>query len=358
MKHKVIAKVYAGLALFTLAALLLSGSAQATHAQGGTPEATPADPLGGATTFAKVDRPTDVTVMLDWTPNTNHSGLYIAQAKGYYQEANLNVTIQPAGDVAVDQVVALGRAQFGISYQEGMTYSRASGQPIVSVAAIIQHNTSGFATLADKKPLKSPTDLAGLRYGGFGSPIERPVLNSLLTCAGGKPDSFEVIDIGFVEPFPLMERDRIDVVWLFYAWDGIRGQQQGFKMDFLLLKDYPNCVPDYYTPILITSEAMIKDQPEVVRAFVQATARGYADAIRNPAEAAEILLKAAPDLDPALVKASAEWLAKEYQAEAPRWGEQKEEVWTRFTEYMVKAGALQAPLDVKAAFTNEFLPGK
>lgn len=343
-------KVTILLALCLLAALAIHPAL----AQGGE---TP-DPLGGATEFARADTPTDVIVMLDWTPNTNHLGLYIAQAKGYYTGANLNVTIQPAGDVAVDQVVALGRAQFGVSYQEGMTYSRASGLPIVSVAAIIQHNTSGFATLADKKPLKSPRDLAGLRYGAFGSPIEKTVLDSLLTCKGGQPASYEMIDVGFVEPFPLMERDRIDVVWLFYAWDGIRGQQQGLNLDILMLKDYPECVPDYYTPILITSEALIKEQPDVVRAFVQATARGYADAIRNPAEAAEILLKAAPDLDAKLVQASAEWLAKEFQADAPRWGEQKLEVWQRFTEYMVKAGALQTAIEPEAAFTNDFLPGK
>jgi ABC-type nitrate/sulfonate/bicarbonate transport system substrate-binding protein len=323
-----------------------------------TAPAVPADPLGGATTFAKADQPTSVTAMLDWTPNTNHIGLYVAQAKGYYQAANLTVDIQQPGDVQVEQIVALNKAQFGISYEEQATYARANALPIVSVAAIIQHNTSGFASLDDKKPVKTPADLVGLRYGGFGSAIEKPIINSLIACAGGKPDSFEVIDIGASEPFPLMERGRIDFVWLFYAWDGLRGQQQGLKVDFLMLKDYTDCVPDYYTPLLITNETLIKDQPDVVKAFVQATARGYADAIRNPAEAADILLKAAPDLDANLVKASAAWLAGQYQADAPRWGEQRAEVWQRFGDYMLKNGALKAPIDVKAAFTNDFLPGK
>lgn len=347
-------------ALALLAAIVFFAAAP-TQAQDGptaTPEATAApDPLGGATEFARADERTPVTVMLDWTPNTNHLGLYVAQALGFYDEANLDVTIQPAGDVQVEQVVALGQAQFGISYQETFTYARAEGTPIVSVAAIIQHNTSGFAALADQHTLNSPADLVGLRYGGFGSAIERPVINSLIACAGGAPDSFEVIDIGFVEPFPLMERNRIDFVWLFYGWDGIRAEQQGLELSLLMLKDYTDCVPDYYTPILITSETLIAEQPDVARAFVQATARGYAHAIADPAGGAAALLDAAPDLDKALVEASAAWLAGEFQADAPRWGEQRPEIWDAFTAFMVDNGALSEPIDSAAAFTNEFLPG-
>ncbi len=342
-----------------LIALNAPGSAATTALAQATAEPTaPADPLGGATSFAKANQLTQVTVMLDWTPNTNHIGIYEAQAKGYYQEANLLVRIQQPGDVQVEQIVALNKAQFGVSYEEQATYSRANNVPIVSVAAIIQHNTSGFASLDNKKPVKTPADLVGLRYGSFGSAIEKPIINSLITCAGGKPDSFEMVDIGTAEPFPLMDRDRIDFVWLFYAWDGIRAQQQGLKVDFLMLKDYTNCVPDYYTPLLITNETMIKEQPDVVRAFVQATARGYAYAIQNPTQAADTLLMAAPDLDVHLVEASAVWLANEFQADAPRWGEQRLDVWQRFSDYMVKNGALKAPIDAQAAFTNDFLPGK
>jgi ABC-type nitrate/sulfonate/bicarbonate transport system substrate-binding protein len=300
-----------------------------------------------------------VTVLLEYTPNTNHLGLYIAQAKGYFKDANLIVEIQQPGEVQVEQIVATGKAQFGLSYQEQFTFSRAAKVPIVSLAAIVQHNTSGFASLADKHPLKTPADLAGLRYGAFGSEVEKPMLDILMKCVGGKgADSIEFINIGFTDPIPLLDKDRVDFVWLFYAWDGIRAQQQGFKTSFLMLKDYTNCVPDYYTPILITNEDMIKNQPDVVRAFVQATARGYVFAIQNSAEAADILLKAAPDLDPKLVKESAQWLAPQFQADAPRWGEQRAEIWQGFTDFLVKNGVLKETIEVKPAFSNEFLPGQ
>jgi ABC-type nitrate/sulfonate/bicarbonate transport system substrate-binding protein len=357
------------LAIWAILAMVLILVAASAHAQANSVQqatsavtvvATPsADPLGGATSFAKANQPTNVTLMLDWTPNTNHLGVYVAQAMGYYKEGNLTVDIQQPGDIQVEQIVGTGKAQFGISYEEQTTYSRASNVPIVSVAAIIQHNTSGFAALHDKHPLKSPADLAGLRYGAFGSPVEKPILDILMKCAGGKSaDTIQFIDIGFTEPLPLMEKDRIDFVWLFYGWDGIRAKQQGFKLDFIMLKDYTQCVPDYYTPILITNEDLIKKQPDVVKAFVQATARGYAYAIQHPDEAADMLLKAAPDLDAKLVKESAGWLAPQFQADAPRWGEQKAEIWQGFTDFLAKNGALKAPIDVKAAFTDEFLPGK
>jgi ABC-type nitrate/sulfonate/bicarbonate transport system substrate-binding protein len=360
-------KMLAITAMFLTLTMLYGATGQATGAQQGTAVATSsatssatgsADPLGGATTFAKADKRTTVTLMLDWTPNTNHLGVYVAQARGFYQEANLTVEIQQPGDVQVEQIVGTGKAQFGISYEEQTTYSRAANLPIVSVAAIIQHNTSGFAALHKKHPLKSPADLAGLRYGKFGSPVEQPMLDILLKCSGsGKgADSIEFIDIGFTEPLPLMDKDRIDFVWLFYGWDGIRAKQQGYELDFIMLKDYTQCVPDYYTPLLITNEALISKQPDVVRAFVQATARGYAYAIQHPDEAADLLLKQAPDLDANLVKESAAWLASQFQADAQRWGQQKAETWQGFTDFLVKNGALKESIDVKAVFTNDYLP--
>lgn len=317
-----------------------------------------ADPLGGATEFAQADAPTNVTLMLDWTPNTNHTGFYVAQALGYYAEANLTVSIQEPTDLLVEAVITSGAAEFGVGYQEVATYARADEMPIVSLAAIIQHNTSGFVTLHDEDPISTPSDFAGLSYGGFGQPdLESAVINALIACDGGTADSFEYIDVGWADAFELMQRDRIDFAWMYYAWTGIEGEQRGLDLDAVMLMDYFECIPDYYTPILITSEDVIAEQPDVVAAFVQATARGYAYAIENPADAAEILIAAAPEIDADLIRASAEWLAPQYQADAPRWGQQTEAVWQGFSDFLVANGILEAGIDAQVAFTNEFLPG-
>ncbi|MCX7671858.1 MAG: ABC transporter substrate-binding protein, partial [Anaerolineae bacterium] len=169
---------------------------------------------------------------------------------------------------------------------------------------IIQHNTSGFVTLHEQDPISRPADFAGLRYGGFGQPdLEKAIINTLMICDGAEPDSFEYVDVGYADAFELMERDRIDFAWMYYGWTGVEGELRGLDLDTVMLMDYLDCVPDYYTPIVITSRAMIEEQPDVVAAFVQATARGFAYAITNPAEAADILISAVPEADADLIRA-------------------------------------------------------
>ena len=297
----------------------------------------------------------DVTIMLDWTPNTNHTGIYVAQAQGLYEAAGLNVEIIIPGETDVHQVVATGSAEFGISYQEGATFARAAEIPVVSVAAIIQHNTSGFASRAEAG-INGPADLAGSRYGSFGSPVEYPTLDLLMKCNGdGTADDIQFIDIGWADFLSVTEADEVDFSWIFYAWSGIGAELQGVDLDVIMLKDYAECIPDYYTPILITNETLIAENPDLVKAFVGATSEGYQFAIENPAEAADLLLAANEDLDAELVKASQEWLAAEYQAEAPRWGEQSADIWQNYTNFLAENDIIES-FDTRDAFTNEFLP--
>ena len=296
----------------------------------------------------------DVTLLLDWTPNTNHTGIYVAQDKGWYEEAGLNVDIIIPGESDVHPVVGTGSADFGVSYQEGATFARVEGVPIVSVAAVIQHNTSGFASRG-RAGIEQPTDLAGKRYGSFGSPIEYPTIDMLMECAGGTAEEVEFIDVGWADFLSITETDRVDFAWIYYAWTGINAELQGIDLNIIMLKDYLDCIPDYYTPILITNEAMIANDPETVRAFVGATARGFEFAIENPAEAADILLAANPDLDAALVHASQAWLANEYQAEAAQWGLQTGDVWQGYADFLIGGGIIES-FDGEGAYTNEFLP--
>ncbi len=300
--------------------------------------------------------PTPVTLMLDWVPNTNHTGFFVAQEKGYFTEAGLQVTIIQPGEVFAEQAVVGGAADFGVSFQEQVTLARADeGAPLVSLAAIIQSNTSGFATRAEQGA-DSPADWEGLRYGSFGSPFEAPTLIALMECAGGDFNQLRVVNTGFSDPLALLAEKQTDLAWIFYAWQGIQAQQQGLALNIEMMSEWFNCIPDYYTPILITSEQTIKERPEVVRAFVGAVSRGYTFAIENPDEAASLLLKAAPELDEKLVRASQAWLSPRYRGEAPRWGEQKLSVWDNYSRWLAENGVLNAPIDAAAAFTNEFLP--
>ncbi|MDY6912408.1 MAG: ABC transporter substrate-binding protein, partial [Chloroflexota bacterium] len=164
------------------------------------------------------------------------------------------------------------------------------------------------------------------------------------------------LNTGWADPLALIAEDQIDLAWIFYGWQGFQAQQQGVDLNVVMMEDYFDCIPDYYTPIVIASEDTIANRPEVVRAFMKALSCGYAFAIEKPGEAADLLLAAVPELDTELVKASQDWLSEYYQADAPRWGEQKESVWQDYTDWMVENDIMSAPISASDAFTNEFLP--
>lgn len=306
----------------------------------------------------RLPEPTAVKIMLDFTPNTNHTGIYVAQALGYYDDLNLNVEIIEPVDVLAEQAVSTGLVEFGIGFQEFSTFALVDGADIVSVAAIIQENTSGFAALSSQHSLNSPADLLGLTYGGFSVPtLENAMINTLVACDDAQWTGDEYQDIGYADAIELMALERVDFSWIFYAWQGIDAELRGDELDVLFLADYPDCVPAYYTPILLTSSSMIEAHPDVVRAFVHATAQGYQVAIDDPAEAAAILVEAVPELDADLVAASADWLSSRYQGDAEQWGLQEREIWETFTAFMVANEIIPADqVDIDAVFTNDFLP--
>jgi ABC-type nitrate/sulfonate/bicarbonate transport system substrate-binding protein len=299
--------------------------------------------------------PDAVTLMLDWVPNTNHTGLFVAQANGYFEDENLQVDIIQPGEVYAEQAVASGAADFGVSFQEQITLARADDVPIVSIAAIIQHNTSGFASRGELQ-VRSPADWAGLTYGSYGSPFEEPTLRVLMACAGGDYEALNIVDTGFADPLALLDEQQIDLAWIFYAWQGIQAEEENIDLNVIMMQDWFDCIPDYYTPVLITSEQTIADRPQIVYRFLRAVSRGYQLAIENPDEAAAILLGAVPELDSELVYASQAWISPRYQAEAARWGEQSLVVWQGYSNWMLENGILAEGMDAEAAFTNAFLP--
>ncbi|MCA1032666.1 ABC transporter substrate-binding protein [Bacillus timonensis] len=297
-----------------------------------------------------------VTVMLDWFPNTNHTGLYVAKDKGYFKEAGLEVEIlQPGEGATTDSLVASGQIDFGISYQESITMARATDIPLVSIAAIIQHNTSAFASLS-KDGITSPTDFEGKRYGGWGSPVEEAVLKAVMENANADYSKVEQVTLGATDFFKSIGRDA-DFMWIYYGWDGIEAKRQGFDIETIMLKDLDPAL-DYYTPVIATNEDHVKNKKELVSKFITATAKGYDFSINNPKEAANILFDNAPELNKDLLIESQEWLSAKYQDDAKQWGVQKEEVWKRYADWMFERELIEKNIDPSAAFTNEFLPRK
>jgi ABC-type nitrate/sulfonate/bicarbonate transport system substrate-binding protein len=296
-----------------------------------------------------------ITVVLDWVPNTNHTGIYVARDKGYYKEEGFEVEIiQPTEGGAAD-LIAAGKGEFGISYQEQVTYARLASPPlpVKAIAAIIQHNTSGFASPAEKN-IKTPKDFEGKKYGGWGTPIEETMIRALMEKYGADYSKVQIINIGASDFMTSVQKD-VDFSWIFYGWDGIASKIKNFKINFLKLQDLDKNL-DFYTPVIITAEQTIKNDPEMVKKFLRATSKGYNFAISNPEESALILVKNAPELDKEIVVASQKYLADQYQADAPKWGVMNEEIWRNFSKWMLDNNLIKQNFDYKNAYTNELLP--
>lgn len=294
-----------------------------------------------------------ITVLLDWFPNTNHTGLYVAQEKGYFKQAGLDVKIVRGSGGGTSQLVAAGKADFGISYQEEVTTARAENIPVVALAAVIQHNSSGFAAPVSKG-IKTPADFVGKTYGGWGSPIENAFLKYLMEKNKTDFSKVKIVNIGDADFFSSIE-NNIDFSWIYYGWTGIEAEQKKIPLDFIALKDQDPAL-DFYSPVIISSEAKISKNPELVKKFMQASSQGYQYAITHPREAGQILVKSVPEINKELVMASQAWLSPRYQDDAARWGEMKPEVWKNFTDFMYENKLIKNKIDPGKAYTNQFLP--
>ncbi len=294
----------------------------------------------------------EVTVILDWVPNTNHTGIYAAKELGYYAQEGLRVEIiQPAEGGSPD-LIAAGRGQFGISYQEQVTYARTALEkvPVVAVAAIISHNTSGFASPVDRG-IKTPKDFEGKRYGGWGSPMEEA--KGLMKKYGADFTRIDMVNIGASDFFSSVARD-VDFAWIYYGWTGIAAEVKDFAIDFMLLQDLDKNL-DCYTPVIIASEKTIRENPELIRKFLNATRKGYLYAIDEPEEAANILLKYDTGLDGAIVAASQKYLAGQYTGVSDKWGYMENSIWETFSNWMYDNKLIPEKLDISGAYTNIFL---
>lgn len=297
-----------------------------------------------------------VTLMLNWTPNAQHAGIYAAQALGYYEDAGIDLTIVEPADTGVEPVVAQGDGDFGLAQAESLLPARAAGVPVVSIAALLPHNDSSLMALADSG-IRRPRDLEGRTYGGYGGALETELVKRLVECDGGDPDQVDFVEVGNVDYLTGMQRGRFDFAWVFNGWDALAAEEvDGVDVTTIPFIDHLDCIPDWYTPLVLTSESMIQDDPELVRDFLAATARGYQVAVDDPQRAADLLLDAVPELDRDLVEASTAYHASRFIEPGQGWGHQEAQVWSDFGAFLVDAGLLDEPVDTDAAFTDDFLP--
>src|SRR6478752_318006 len=318
-------------AVFVAVSLLAACSSSAASGSGG-PSSDVAGSSGDSAGAAATGARTTVRFALDWTPNTNHTGLYVALQQGWFADAGIDVQIVPYNTALPDTLVDAGSAEFGISFQD------------------------------DTTDLNSPKDLDGKTYAGFGGPTEEPLLKAVIKDAGGTGE-FTTVTLG-TSAYEALYSGNVDFTIPFLAWEGIEAQHNGTPMKYFKYTDYG--FPDAYAVVVIGNRSWLSANPQVARAFVQTLQRGYQFAADHPDDAARMLIQANPGTftDESLVTESQELLASQYMKDTSGVvGPQTLAEWAGYGKFLFDNGLLIGPdgspltaePDYSTLFTDDYL---
>lgn len=228
----------------------------------------------------------EVSIALDWTLNTNHIGLVVAQENGYFAEAGLEVEILPYSDSASTALLAAGAVDFAYMTALGFMSAKAGGAPITALWVTMQREAGRLVYNSDNSAITRPADLQGKTYAGFGSTWESALISTMIEADGGTAD-YDTVTLG-TGAYEALATGAVDFTLEVATWEGVNSEILGRDQSHFIYSDYG--VPEPQGGYIGTQTAMLEAEPETAEAFIRATARGYAWAAEHPQEAADILL--------------------------------------------------------------------
>ena len=296
---------------------------------------------------------TEVKLALDWYPNANHIGLYIAEENGYFEEENLKVEIYtPSDPTTVLQTVASGADDFGMNYQPELLQARSKGVPVVSVLGMVQHPLNSVMALKSSGN-ESPKDLKGKKVGYPGIAWNEDALNTMLQSDGlNGLDDIELVNVGWDLGSSLISEKVDAIIGAYFTHESILLENEGHPVNVMRMEEWG--VPDYYELVMVTSEDYLSENPEVVERFVRAVSKGYADAISDPQSGVDVLKKYFPEIDENIDRPGADLLQELWKGKGGKFGTQEEVKWASFTEWMQKKGIINKDVDPNDAFTDRY----
>jgi putative hydroxymethylpyrimidine transport system substrate-binding protein len=294
------------------------------------------------------------TVPLDWYPNANHAGLFLALERGSYAEEGLQPEFYtPSDPTTVLQTVGAGRDAFGISYQTDLLLARAAGVPVTSILALTQRPLQGIMVHAESG-ITRPVDLVGKTVGYPGIPSQEAFLATMLASDGASMDDVELVNIGF-DLVPGLVSGRVDAsLGAFWTHEPILAAQEGFATEMLKVDDWG--VPPYYELIIVANDGDLSTRRERIEGFLRATRRGYQDAMRDPEAALAALQAASPELDVEVETEGLQLLIPVWTDSSGQFGTQTAQQWQDYAAWMIDNGLIPAELDVTAAWASELTP--
>ena len=292
------------------------------------------------------DRPgEDATLLLDFTPNAVHAGIYMATARGYDEAEGVNLTIRrPGASTDALKLLQTGRADLAILDIHDLGLARERGRDIVGVMALVQQP---LAAVLAQPQVRHPRDLEGRRAGVTGLPSDDAVLRSVVAGDGGDPAKVRTVTIGFEAVKALLAR-RVDAATAFWNVEGValKARRPGireFRVDDFGAPAYPELV-------LCVTRSTLEDRRPLVRAVVRALQRGYREAQSDPASAVSAMVDAVDGLDRADLSAQMDAIAPAFTAGARAPGELRPDVLRAWAAWDRRFGILRRPLDTRRAF--------
>lgn len=316
-----------------------------------------------ATSGEEPDERVEVRIVLDWTPNTNHTGIFVAEELGYYEEAGIELTVLPFSQAGVQNVMMNDGAEFGISGANGVIHSRARGEDLTMVLNLQQQSSAAAAVAADHPEIERPSDLDGKTFASWGAGEALSEVGEMIRNDGGTGEFGQVM-LG-TSSYETLYAGRADFAQALTTWEGVEAELRGQPLQFFFPADYGVTVTPAEIGIAVRA-SYVAENEDLVERFVQATRRGYEHALEDPDGAAEILIASNPDatLEEELVGRSQRLLSEEYWPDASGGiGEADLEAWQDYIDHLAEGGFLVdesgEPLDeppaVEDVVTNRFL---
>jgi putative hydroxymethylpyrimidine transport system substrate-binding protein len=292
---------------------------------------------------AEPGAPKGATLVLDFSPNAAHSGIYAAQAEGFYREAGVDLEVQPPGESSdAPKLLAAGKVEFAILDIHDLGIAREHGIDLVGVAPIVQRPLAAVIVRADG-PINRPRHLEGRRVGVTGLPSDEAVVDSEVEADGGDPSKVEEVTIGF-NAVAALAAGKVDAVTGFWNSEAVALRRQGVEVHAFKVHRFG--APPYPELVLTTSRKLLEEDPELVDAVVAETRRGYALTKRDPNTALQALLAADPALEESDQAAQLFVLLPSSLDPRPF----NPSVLESWAAWDLKHGLLEKPLDVDAAF--------
>ena len=309
--------------------------------------------LPGLATRIRAQDGASVSLALDWYPNANHAGIYMAEANGYFEDAGLNVEIfVPADPTTVLQTVGAGRDTFGVTYQNDVLQARQNEVPVQSIAAMVQHPLNSIMVL-ESSGIESPADLAGKTIAMAGVPSDEAYLATVLGTSDLTPDDVEMVNVGF-DLMPAILSEQADaVIGVYWTHETILAEHEGYPVRYFRIEEHG--VPDFYELLIVAGEKTISDQPDVVSAFLGALRQGYHDAEADLDTALQHLLAESPELVEDVEREGLDLLAPLWSSNGEvEWGTQTAERWDEYTGWAQSEGLIDESVVAADAWVDVF----